>query len=178
MIEKKDADKFKRLGIHSIISLATHAPSSYEDRQLYSTINANADQAIDASIENVSQTPKTLLITLYAHNLGHTIEAVIFRPKPYMLRQFIIGERHYFYGRISFNAGHTQMTHPQRITEIGKIVPKYKSVLRADVMLRLIRRYVSIENLTAEGLPQPIAERLVEIHHPKEIQPKEFDQQA
>ena len=177
MIETKDADKFKRLGIDSIAALASLAPSGYEDRQLYDVIKAQSAQVIDATVEAVTRTPKTVMIRLYAHNLGHHVEAVLFRPKPYMLRQHTVGERHYYYGRITFNSGHAQMSHPQQISHIGSIVPKYKSVLRQDVMRRLIERYITLERLEQAGLPRAIAQTLLHIHYPTAEVNTSFDAQ-
>jgi ATP-dependent DNA helicase RecG len=134
----------------------------------------DVEQVIDATVENVSRTPRTLQITLYAHNLEQNIEGVLFHPKPYMLRQFNVGERSYYYGRINFSAGRIQMVHPVRIASVGEIVSKYKSVLRSDVMAQLVRRYVTVENLTGEGLPRHIAETLVRIHMPSAPQSREF----
>ncbi len=175
MIEKKDADKFKRLGVQSFTALACIAPSGYEDRRLHSAIKIDAEQVLDATVESVSRTPRTLQITFYAHNLEQNIEGVLFHPKPYMLRQFNIGERSFFYGRISFGAGRPQMIHPVKITAVGEVVPKYKSVLRSDVAARLMQRYVTVENLTAEGLPQRIAEKLAQIHRSATLKNGGFD---
>ena len=167
-MEKADLEKFGRLGVESVTGLAVMAPSGFEDRRLHAKVQANAFQAIDATVERVSRTPKTLQVTLYVHNFGHRIDAVLFRPKPYMARHFIEGERGFYYGRIDIVAGHVQMPHPQKITEVGTVVAKYKTTLRGDVMARLVRRYVSEEALVADGLPREIASVLSAIHFPGE----------
>jgi len=170
LIDQKDLDKFKRLGIHSITALSTMAPVGYEDKRIASSIQPEKMQVIDATVEQILNSPRRTLIILFAHNFNHKLEAVIFQPKPYMLRHFVVGERSYFYGRISCSSGHCQMTHPQRITEIGSVVPKYKTLLRGDVMRRLVERYVNSTNLKAEGLPEPIIEVLLSIHFPTDAQ--------
>jgi len=166
MIEKQDLEKFKRLGIQSVTALATLAPISYEDKRVGTKMQIDKMQVVDATVERISSSPRRTLITLYAHNFNHRLEAVLFQPKPYMLRHFTVGEQAFFYGRINCNSGHCQMTHPQRITQIGAVVPKYKTLLRGDVMRRLVERYVNSANLMAEGLPEPIIEVLLSVHFP------------
>jgi len=166
MIEKQDLEKFKRLGIQSVTALATLAPVSYEDKRVGTKMQLEKMQVVDATVERVQSSPRRTLITFYAHNFNHRLEAVLFQPKPYMLRHFIVGEQAFFYGKISCNSGHCQMTHPQRITQIGSVVPKYKTALRGDVMRRMVERYVNGANLKAEGLPEPITKVLLSIHFP------------
>ncbi len=166
MIDQKDLEKFKRLGVQSITALSTIAPVSYEDKRIATKMQIDKMQVIDATVEQLSHSPKRILITLYAHNFNHRLEAVLFQPKPYMLRHFIIGEQSFFYGKISCSSGHCQMIHPQKIDHVGTIVPKYKTVLRADVMRRLIERYINRENLKAEGLPDAVIDILLGIHFP------------
>ncbi len=167
MIEHKDRDKFTRLGIQSIAALATIAPTAYEDKRIKTKMLIDKMQVIDATIEQISHSPKRTLITLFAHNFGHRIEAVLFNPKPYLLRHFIIGEQSFFYGKISCSSGHCQMTHPLKVDQVGGIVPKYKTVLRADVMRRLIEHYITHENLQNEGLPDAVVQILLGIHFPE-----------
>ncbi|MGB6019935.1 MAG: DEAD/DEAH box helicase, partial [Sulfurimonadaceae bacterium] len=165
-IESKDQDKFKRLGIQSISALATIAPTAYEDKRITTQMQVDKMQVIDATVEQISRSPKRTLITLFAHNFNHRIDAVLFNPKPYLLHHFVIGEQSFFYGKISCSSGHCQMTHPLKIGEVGTIVPKYKTALRADVMRRLVERYINSDNLRAEGLPDAVIKILLSIHFP------------
>ncbi len=166
--EKADQEKFKRLKVETLLGLAILAPSGFEDRRLGSGIQPYHPQAIDATIESTSQTSHTFKIKLFVHNFGHAIDAVIFRPKPYMTRQFIIGERNYYYGKIECKGGHCQMAHPQKISSVGVLTPKYKTALRTDVMARLVHCYITMDNLLLAGLPEKIAARLLQIHFPRE----------
>lgn len=166
MIEQKDQDRFRRLGINSISALATIAPTAYEDKRIGTKMQVDKMQVIDATVERISRSPKRTLITLFAHNFNHPIEAVLFNPKPYLVRHFVIGEQSYFYGKISCSAGHCQMTHPLKIEEVGSVIPKYKTVLRTDVMRRLINTYVTRDNLLNEGLPETVADTLLSVHFP------------
>jgi len=177
LIDQKDLDKFKRLGIHSITALSTLAPVGYEDKRITSRMQPDKMQVIDATVEQVLNSPRRTLITLFVHNFNHRLEAVIFQPKPYMLRHFVVGERSFFYGRIICSSGHCQMTHPQKIAEVGSVVPKYKSLLRTDVLRRLIGRYVTHANLKAEGLPDDVVASLLTVHFPDVRQVDSLSQQ-
>ena len=172
-IDKADRDKFKRLHAESVTALAIIAPAGFEDRRLKPALQLHAYQTVDATVESLSRTPQTLKVTFFVHNFGHRIDAVLFRPKPYMARQFEVGDRGYYYGKIECGGGQCQMPHPRRVTDAGGVVPKYKTPLRSDAMARLVARYVTPENLRGEGLPEAVAEMLMQIHFPRgELLPK------
>ena len=165
-IEKKDLEKFKRLSIQNILSLAIIAPTRYEDKHIYTQMQMDKLQVIDATVEQISRSPKRTLITLFAHNFTHKLEAVLFNPKPYQLRHFIVGEQSFYYGKISCNSGHCQMTQPIKIEEVGSVVAQYKTALRSDSLKRLIRTYITKENLQSEGLPDAVTALLLTVHFP------------
>ncbi len=173
-IEKKDLEKFKRLGIQSILSLAIIAPVRYEDKRLYSQMQIDKSQVIDATVEQISRSPKRTLITLFSHNFSHRLEAVLFHPQAYQLRHFIVGEQSFFYGKISCSNGHCQMTHPVKIEDVGSVVAQYKTVLRNDSLKRLIKKYITKENLQAEALPDAVTTLLLSIHFPLNEQEGKF----
>ena len=165
-VSAEDADKFRRLGCGSVTSLALIAPSSFDDRRLSTELSHNATCVIDATVERAIRTPKTLKIVFFAHNTEDMVEGIIFRPKPYMLHQFPVGERGYFSGKTVLEQGRWEMIHPLRISSVGSLVPVYKTPLRADVMRRLVAKYVTLQNLVSEGLPEPVAQELYAIHFP------------
>lgn len=167
----EDSDKFHRLGITSVTALSLIAPNAFEDRRLTQELLHNSSSVIDATVEQVSRTPKTLKITFFAHNLDTIIEGVIFHPKPYMIHQFARGERSFFSGKAQWELGKWTMIHPMKISSVGTIVPIYKTPLRADVMRRLVEKYITVENLMADGLPEPIARELYGVHFPETPKP-------
>lgn len=166
--EKADRERFQRLNIENVIGLALLAPSGYDDRRLRPTLYEHQSQTIDATVEAVSRTAHTLQLSLFVHNLGHKIEAVIFRPKPYMLRQFIVDERYYLYGKIECAGGRCQMTHPQKVTSVGVMTPRYKTALRTDVMGRLVARHITQKALSEAGLPEKVITLVMKIHFPSD----------
>lgn len=167
ILPPEDIDKFHRLGVGSLTALSLIAPASFEDRRLSTEIIHNASCVIDATVEHVVRTPKSLKITFFAHNLDGVIEGIIFRPKPYMIHQFSRGERGFFSGKAVLEQGRWQLIHPLKISAVGSLVPVYKTPLRGDVMRRLVEKNITVEGLVSEGLPEKTARELFSVHFPE-----------
>lgn len=165
-LPSEDGEKFHRLGVGSVSALSLIAPTAFEDRRLSTELHNNASCVLDATVEHVVRTQKTLKISFFSHNLDMHIEGVIFHPKPYMIHQFLIGERGFFSGKAVLEQGRWQLIQPVKITAVGSLVPIYKTPLRADVMRRLIEKNITLESLMADGLPEKIAYELFSIHFP------------
>ena len=178
-LSKENKSKFEKLGISSFCELALIIPHSYEDYRIHDKLIPHAFQLIDATVESVFRGANSIQITFFVHNFGHTITGVLFRPKPYMMHQFSVGSRDYYYGLIECKVGQCSMSMPKKVTSIGSITPKYKSPLRSDVMLRLITSLLNEEVLVNEGLPQEIAQELLKLHFPTPVvlESKELDEQ-
>jgi len=168
-LTKETDAKFKKLGITSWCELAFFIPHSYEDLTLKTNINIGYPGLIDASVESVHRSQNSIQITFYAFNLGHTITGVVFHPKPYMMHQYKVGDRDYFYGMIDCKTGMCTISMPKKVTNVGSITPKYKSALRTDVMFRLIQSNLTLEILESEGLAEEIAVEILKLHFPKEL---------
>lgn len=179
-ITKEQEEKFKKLGISSYCELALIIPSAYEDLRLSNKLQTHAMGLIDATVESVYRAPNSLQVTFFAHNFGHIITGVIFRPKPYMMHQFKVGERDCYYGMLECKSGLCSISMPKKVTNIGAITSKYKSVLRSDVMLRLMQSSLTKENLISEGLNEDIAEELLKLHFPSKNIPnlRELEQKT
>ena len=161
--------KYKKLGINSVSELALLIPHSYEDLTLKTQIDYEKPQVIDATVESVYKAPNSLQLTLFAHNLGHTIQAVLFHVKPYLLHQFKVGEREYYYAKIECKQGHCTLVQPKKVTKIGSIIPKYKTALRTDVMQRFVTKELTLEKLLKEGIKEGIAQELLALHFPTSV---------
>ncbi|MFC2073676.1 ATP-dependent DNA helicase RecG [Campylobacterota bacterium] len=172
-IDAVDLPKFSKLGVKNCIELALLLPSNYEDRTLHPSAHIGLSQLIDAEIRSFSQSIKFIKLRLFCFNLNQELDAIIFQPKPYHKRQFIVGERFFLYGKLELNFSNLQIIQPRIVKEVGGIVASYKSALRADVMKGLIQKYVNVENLHAEGLSEEIAKRLRDLHFPRRFPEKE-----
>ena len=165
-LTKEQEVKFKKLGINSVSELAILIPHSYEDYRLNEKLIPHENQLIDATVESVYRAPNSIQITFFVHNFGHRVTGVLFRPKPYMMHQFKVGDRDYYYGKIECNSGNCSMSMPKKVTNIGAITPKYKLPLRSDVMFRLTRELLRYEYLREEGVPDDIITTILPLHFP------------
>jgi len=179
-LTKEQSEKFKKLGIKSFSELALLIPHSYEDYRLHEKLTPHKSVLIDATVESVYRAPNSIQITFFAHNFGHTVTGVLFRPKPYMMHQFKVGERDYYYGMIECKVGQCSVSMPRKVSTIGVITPKYKSTLRADVMLRLTRNNLTFDNLASEGLKKDVIDEILKLHFPTEevLENKELTQES
>lgn len=179
-LTKEQELKFKKLGIQTWSELALLIPQSYEDFRLHDKLQIHMPQLIDATVESVYRSPNSIQITFFAHNFGYSITGVIFRPKPYMLHQFKIGERDYYHGLIECKMGQCTLSMPKKITTIGAIIPKYKTALRSDVMYRFVQTHLTKENLKSEGLSEKVIDEVLKLHFPTEeiLQLQELSSEA
>ncbi|MEN4046450.1 ATP-dependent DNA helicase RecG [Sulfurimonas sp. NWX367] len=179
-LSKDEEVKFRKLGINSVLELALLVPHTYEDYRLHEKLLPQKAQLIDATVESVYKAPNSIQITFFAHNLGHTVQGVLFRPKPYMLHQFKVGERDCYYGVIDCKQGHCSMSMPKKVSKVGMITPKYKTALRSDVMQRLVQNCLTKENLLHVKLREDIAEELLALHFPTDefLQNKEYSEKT
>lgn len=165
-LTKEDEAKFTKLGIKTWSELALIVPHSYEDFRLHNKLQIHKPQLIDATIDSVNHFANSIQITFFAHNFGHVLGGVVFRPKPYMAHLFKTGERDYYYGLIECKNGQCTMSMPRKISEVGQITPKYKSVLKNDVMIHLIQKNLNSENLKSEGLKDTVIHEILKLHFP------------
>ena len=179
-LSKDVATKFAKLGISSYTQLALTIPHSYEDLRLHEKLDPHTYQLIDATVESVFRAQNSIQITFFVHNFGHNITGVLFRPKPYMMHQFAVGSREYYYGLLECKQGQCSMSMPKKVTSIGSITPKYKCGLRTDVMWRLVQKELHLEKLVEEGIPKSIAEEVLKLHFAdaEVLEKKEFDEKT
>lgn len=179
-LTKDQAAKFNKLQITSWCELALLIPQSYEDFRLSDKLQIHKPQLIDATVESVYRAPNSIQITFFAHNFGHTITGVLFRPKPYMMHQFKVGDRDYYYGMIECKTGQCSMSMPRKVANIGFITPKYKTALRNDVMRRFVQSNLTKENLLSEGLNEKVIDEVLKLHFPTEevLQRSELSQES
>ncbi len=168
-LTKDQEEKFTKLNISSWSQLALIIPNAYEDLRLSKQLYEHTPQLIDATVESIFRAQNSIQITFYAHNFGHSVQGVMFRPKPYMMHQFNVGDRNYFYGVIECKMGQCAMSMPRKVTNIGAITPKYKTKLRSDVMQRFIHKNLNLERLMQEGLSREVASSILELHFPNQL---------
>jgi ATP-dependent DNA helicase RecG len=97
-----------------------------------------------------------------------------------MMHQYKVGDRDYYYGMIECKLGHCSMSMPKKVSIVGKITPKYKSLLRNDAMCRFIEKNITLQNLKDEGIPEQFATEVLKLHFPTQeiLESKELDQKT
>ena len=172
-IEEDDLPRFKKLGKSNCIELALLLPNNYEDRTLYPQARIGEAQVLDVEIKSFAPSIKFNKLRFFCFNLNCEVEAVLFQPKPYHRHQFIVGERVFVYGKVELNFNNLQMVQPRIVKDSGGIIASYKTPLRLDILKRLIKKYVTVNNLQEEGLSEEVAKCLYSLHFPLDFPPVE-----
>jgi ATP-dependent DNA helicase RecG len=161
---------FKKLKIHTLLDLALIIPTSYNDTTLslkpeIGKVNTLEAKVVDSSIYNGK-----LRVTFNLTQSGRRLSSTFFRVTPYHHKLFEVGSNHVIQGKLEEYKGYLQMSQPKSIKQIGKITPKYKTVLKESEISALIEVYVSEQNLYNEGLDSKEVATLMHVHFPKSME--------
>jgi ATP-dependent DNA helicase RecG len=161
---------FKKLKIHTLLDLALIIPTSYNDTTL--TLNPTLGQVntLEAKVVDSSVYQGKLRVTFTLTQSGRRVSSMFFRVTPYHHKLFEVGSSHVIQGKLEEYKGYWQMSQPKSIKQIGKITPKYKTVLKESEIASLIEVYVSEQNLYNEGLDSKEVATLMHIHFPKSME--------
>jgi ATP-dependent DNA helicase RecG len=169
-IEMEEAKElFKKLKIHTLLDLALIIPTSYNDTTLtlkptVGQINTLEAKVIESSIYNGK-----LRVIFTLRQSGRRLSSTFFRVTPYHHKLFEVGSNHVIQGKLEEYRGYLQMSQPKSIKQVGKITPKYKTVLKESEISTLIEAYISEQNLYNEGLDSKEVATLMHIHFPKSM---------
>jgi ATP-dependent DNA helicase RecG len=161
---------FKKLKIHTLLDLALITPNSYNDTTLtlrpkLGTVNTLEAKVIESSVYNGK-----LRVTFELKSSKRRISSTFFRVTPYHHKLFVVGSSHVIQGRLEEYKGYWQMPQPKSIKQVGKITPKYKTVLKESEIASLMQVYISEQNLYNEGLDSKEVATLMHIHFPKSLE--------
>jgi len=161
---------FKKLKIHSLLDLALIIPSSYNDTTLSTTLELGKINTLEAKVVDSSIYAGKLRVTFNLRASGRRLSSTFFRVTPYHHKLFEVGSSHVIQGRLEEYKGYLQMSQPKSIKTIGKITPKYKTVLKESEIYSLIECYINEQNLYHEGLDSKEVSTLMHIHFPKSME--------
>jgi ATP-dependent DNA helicase RecG len=161
---------FKKLKIHSLLDLALIIPTSYNDTTLSTTLELGKVNTLEAKVIDSSVYSGKLRVTFILTKSGRRLSSTFFRVTPYHHKLFVVGSSHVIQGRLEEYKGYLQMSQPKSIKEIGKITPKYKTVLKESEISSLIACYINEKNLYSEGLDSKEVATLMHIHFPKSME--------
>lgn len=161
---------FKKLKIHSLLDLALTVPASYNDTTLSTTLTLGQIHTLEAKVTDSSIYSGKLRVTFNLAWSGRRLSSTFFRATPYHHKLFEVGSSHVIQGRLEEYKGYLQMPQPKSVKQIGKITPKYKTVLKESEIASLIECYVTEKNLYDEGLDSKEVATLMRVHFPKSME--------
>jgi len=161
-----DKERFKKIGVGTLLDLALLLPHSYENTTLTPTPLLDQINTVAVKVLSLKQSPKVFQIVFYAEMWKTNLDGVIFAAKPYHKAQFRVGSELFIHGKVSYNGGRLQMVQPKIITSINTLVPKYKTQLQNKTVISLIQRYLTLHALLHEGLSEKEAKTLLSLHFP------------
>jgi len=161
---------FKKLKIYSLLDLALITPASYNDTTLSTDFQPGKTGTFEATVKDTSVVGGKLRVNFLLKPSGRYLNSTFFRTTPYHHTLFTVGSHHYIQGRLEEYRGYLQMSQPKTVKEVGKITPKYKTVLKESEIRALIECYINERNLYNEGLDSKEVATLMRIHFPKSIE--------
>ena len=161
---------FKKLKIHSLLDLALIIPTSYNDTTLSTSLELGKVHTLEAKVTDSSIYSGKLRVTFNLTQSGRRLSSTFFRVTPYHHKLFEVGSSHVIQGKLEEYKGYLQMSQPKSIKQIGKITPKYKTVLKESEIASLIEVYVTERNLLNEGLDSKEVATLMHVHFPKSME--------
>jgi len=161
---------FKKLKIHTLLDLALILPTSYNDTTLTLKPELGKVNTLEAKVIESSVYNGKLRVTFNLERSGRRLSSTFFRVTPYHHKLFEVGSSHVIQGKLEEYKGYWQMSQPKSIKQVGKITPKYKTVLKESEIISLIEVYISEQNLYNEGLDSKEVATLIHAHFPKSME--------
>ena len=161
---------FKKLKIHTLLDLALIVPTSYNDTTLTKNPELGSINTLEAKVIESSVYNGKLRVTFNLIQSGRRLSSTFFRVTPYHHKLFEVGSNHVIQGKLEEYNGYWQMSQPKSIKKVGKITPKYKTVLKESEIASLIEVYISEQNLYNEGLDSKEVATLMHSHFPKSME--------
>jgi len=161
---------FKKLKIYTLLDLALITPTSYNDTTLSTTLELGKIHTLEAKVTGSSIYSGKLRVTFLLTQSGRRLSSTFFRVTPYHHKLFEVGSSHVIQGKVEEYKGYLQMSQPKSIKQVGKITPKYKTVLKESEIASLVEVYITEQNLFNEGLDSKEVATLMHIHFPKSME--------
>ena len=156
-------DSAKKLGVSTPIELALIKPKEFEDNNLYN-FPLNRPQAFEAHLLNISHSGKVTRVKMFLKNINTIVWGIFFVFNKWHKATFKEGNVLYIRGELKNN----QIIQPKPISKIGGINPVYSSKINQRSLKALIKKYVTLDNLSI--LPKNIAEVLYYMHFPRNFE--------
>ena len=169
MFQESDIPLLKRLKKRTLLDLALTLPQSYSDTTLSRQLNDNTTITAKVKVLSTSIIQGRLKVELFFKDFNKTASALFFKTTPYHKEKFKVNAELIITGRVNHFRGHLQINQPRAITDYGKIVPKYKTILKESEIKSLIHKYITEQTLSNAGLYKKEVETLLKLHYPKNL---------
>jgi len=156
---KEDLTQLKKFNIKTPLELALIKPKSYEDNFLYPYITYSP-QAFDCEILEIKRN-RVVRIKFYLKNINQILWGVFFNFTKWHEDTFKVGKELFIRGEVKNN----KLIQPKLISKINEITPIYKPPFNDKNLRYLIKKYVTMENLSM--LPSHIAKTFFFMHFPQ-----------
>ena len=108
-----DKERFKKIGVGTLLDLALLLPHSYENTTLTPSPLLEQINTLHVKVLSLKQSPKVFQIVFFCEAWDTPLDGVIFMAKPYHKALFKVGSELYIHGKMSYNNGRLQMVQPK-----------------------------------------------------------------
>ena len=169
MFQTKDIPLLKRLKKRTLLDLALTLPQSYNDTTLSTAIEENKILTAKVKVLNAVTIQSRLKVDLFLKDFNTTASALFFRTTPYHKEKFQSHAELIISGRVNRFRGQLQISQPKALSDYGKIIPKYKTILKESEIRTLIKNYITPKSLQKAGLTQNEINTLFTLHNPRSL---------
>jgi len=169
MFQASDIPLLKKLKKRTLLDLALTLPQSYNDTTLSKTIVENKIITAKIKVLSAVMVQERLKVELFLTDFNKRASALFFRTTHYHKEKFKPNTELIISGRINNYRGQLQISQPKALSDYGKIIPKYKTVLKESEIKRLIQNYITQESLQRAGLTQDEIHTLLTLHSPTSL---------
>ena len=164
--DPSDTLLFKKLGIKTLLDLALIIPHHFDDTTITPEPSPPYEAVVCVTCKSHSRRPKALHVEAWCETWESPVVLVFFHPKPFHFAQFKPNVTLTVKAKLQRFGSSWQLVQPKVITQVGTIIPHYKTPLRSSTMANLVAKYLNQEALEKEGLEPKEARVLLSLHEP------------
>ena len=163
-ISNEDAALFKKLHIKNLLDLALFLPKKLENLTFSETPSEEICTE-DVRILRINSHNGKILGSVWCKNWELEASFIIFHASRWHFGAFKAGKECIFNAKMNLYNGIWQFANPKIISKAGFFVPKYQCAgIKDESIARLIRTYITRENLQNSGLDEKRVDLLLSLH--------------
>lgn len=164
-VKSTDFEFFKKLRVKSVIDLALILPKKIENLNFTPTLNTGEICTARVKIKSVSFKSNQLFGLCECKMWDRELSFAFFNANDWHKSVCRVGAELIFRAKLSFFNGLWQFNNPKILNQAGGFIPKYQiQGVRDDTIERLIRSYVSFENLKESKIDERYIHLLLNLH--------------